>query len=197
VIKASELSHSLTHSLTHMSSNDHINVLSLMDTCQTSECSGSGAHSEERSEEEVLAIYSFLTYHKPKLLEASLEVLDKQDHHRVTQVVSQSTGRSFHLVKGTSSSSQSHTHSHTHTHTNTHTQTYLVLSNYCPCKSFTQLFSTSPRDVSMNNQGIDLMCMCKHLFAVKLATSLGRIDKQTVSDEKFMEIFKSMEQDVG
>jgi predicted nucleic acid-binding Zn finger protein len=129
--------------------------------------------------EAVLSIYSFLTHDKPKLMEAALEVLDKQDNHRIIEVISQSTGRSFHLIQGSQC------------------RKYLVLSNYCPCQSFSQLFHKSSNITNGRNISISATSspppLCKHMFAVALATSLGRLDVQHVTDANFMEIFKSVE----
>jgi predicted nucleic acid-binding Zn finger protein len=127
--------------------------------------------------DEVLSVYSFLTHDKPKLLEVALEVLDKQENHRIVQVISQSTGRSFHLIQGSQN------------------RKYLILSNFCPCQSFSQLFNkaATKSHAAMKITDAPLSALCKHMFAVSLATSLSRIDKQVVSDAQFMEIFRSVE----
>jgi predicted nucleic acid-binding Zn finger protein len=128
----------------------------------------------EINPEEVLSVYSFLTHCSPKLIEAALEVIDKQDNHRILKIVSQSTGRSFYLVQGSQ------------------IQKYLILSNYCPCPSFSQLFNKTS-NMNFENITIDQKppTPCKHLFAVSLATSLKRIDVQSVSDARFMELYQS------
>ena len=136
------------------------------------------AHQHEGEDidvDEVLSIYSFLTHDKPKLLEFALEVLDKQENHRIVEVISQSTGRSFHVIQGSQS------------------RQYLILPNFCPCQSFSQLFNKVPITSNGKISSDSITPLCKHLFAVSVATSLNRLNKQYVSDEKFMEIFRSVD----
>mmetsp|Transcript_20111 Transcript_20111/g.33875 ORF Transcript_20111/g.33875 Transcript_20111/m.33875 type:complete len:166 (+) Transcript_20111:121-618(+) len=158
-----------------MNDNNNVSLISLVDNF----LSGRISNDEEVDVEEVLSIYSFITHDKPKLIEVALEVIDKQDNHRIIQVVSESTNRSFHLVQGSRA------------------QKYLILPNYCPCQSFSHLFNhiTEPAYTGNATRRTVTQSLCKHMLAVKMATSLNRIDKRSVSDDKFMEIFKSSQRE--
>ena len=132
---------------------------------------------DEVDVDEVLSLYSFLTYDKPKLLEGALEVIDKQPNHKIIEVTCQSMKRSFFVVNGSQG------------------RQYLVLTGYCPCQSYSNLFNHQTRDNHCPSGVFQdhKVVYCKHLLAVSVATALNKIEKQVLSDVEFMEMFKSVE----
>lgn len=124
--------------------------------------------------EEVLSVYSFLTYDKPKLLETALEVIDKQENRKIVEMISESTNRSFYVVDGSQG------------------RKYLILSSYCPCQSFSFTFNKNKTN-SSNRDRVNHSFLCKHLLAISVAASLNRVDKRYLSDASFIDSFRSIE----
>lgn len=108
---------------------------------------------------EVIKGVNFILHDNRKLLESSVEILGEDAHNSgVKQYISCSCGRKCWKVQG------SHDHE------------YICLSNYCSCPSFLLQNKTAEKNI------------CKHLLAIKLATMMGTVECEIVSDERFVEL---------
>ena len=66
---------------------------------------------------------------------------------------------------------------------------YIVMKNYCPCKSYYDTFRSGQ---SLNNSSIECdsnrTYVCKHILAISLAQLFDKISTEVVSDESFVDI---------
>lgn len=111
------------------------------------------------SEQDVLKSLNFVLFDNRKFLESAVELINEDVNCTVKQFNSISCSRKCWTIKGS------------------HDTRYLCLEAFCSCPSFLNQAKQIPGKV-----------MCKHLFAIKLATVLGRISVETVSDEQFVDI---------
>ena len=115
---------------------------------------------DKASEGEILKSVSFVLYDHRKLLESAVEMMGEDAQScGVKQFASNSCGRRCWKVKGS------------------HDKDYTCLKNFCSCPSY------SMQARQTNNEVI-----CKHLLAIKLASMLGWIETELISDERFVEI---------
>ena len=103
---------------------------------------------------------SFILFDHRKLLESAVEMLgDDGQSTGVKEYVSNSCGRKFWKVRGSQD------------------REYTCLRSFCSCQSYLIQTKQATTDV-----------ICKHLLAIKIADMMGLVEKEEVTDEKFVEL---------
>mmetsp|Transcript_71722 Transcript_71722/g.140887 ORF Transcript_71722/g.140887 Transcript_71722/m.140887 type:complete len:156 (-) Transcript_71722:358-825(-) len=109
---------------------------------------------------EILKGLSFILFDHRKLLESAVEMLgDDGQSTGVKEYVSNSCGRKFWKVRGSQD------------------REYTCLRSFCSCQSYLIQTKQATTDV-----------ICKHLLAIKIADMMGLVEKEEVTDEKFVEL---------
>ena len=118
---------------------------------------------KQNGEEEIFKSLYFIFSNSTKIVEASLEILDKG-----CVTCFQCQERKFYKVKSTNMSNE-----------------YLVLMDYCPCKSYSELFKSYCNNFHLHSTG---KFLCKHILACRIAELLKKINVNIVNNERFVEI---------
>jgi predicted nucleic acid-binding Zn finger protein len=117
-------------------------------------------YDEQRgSEVEVLKSLDFALFDNRKLLESAVEMIGEDGRHSIKQFSSVSCGRKCWKVRGSQD------------------REYTCLSSFCSCPSYL-----------MQSKQASGRVLCKHLLAIKIAGMLGSVEKEEVSDERFVDL---------
>jgi predicted nucleic acid-binding Zn finger protein len=115
---------------------------------------------EKGSDVEVLRALDFILHDSRKVLEATVDTLgDDGQSHSVKEFKSISCGRKFWKVRGS------------------HDKEYTCLQSYCSCPSFLM----QARQIKHN-------ATCKHMLAVRMASMMGTMEYEEISDDRFVEL---------
>lgn len=127
---------------------------------------GQQAPCEERQRENFLRALDFILGDHEHLLDHCMDVIDSATacQKSIRKLISNTTGRSFWKVPSTNTNKSMQRQNE-----------YICTSSYCSCKSFTELAK------GISDDGL----ICKHLLAVQVATALGLIEEEAISDDKF------------
>jgi predicted nucleic acid-binding Zn finger protein len=119
--------------------------------------------SKETDNESILRLFDFVLLDNRKVLEAAVDILDNSKFS-IKKFTSESSDRSCWKVHGSQG------------------KDYMCLENFCSCQSYLQQ--------AKQHRG---RILCKHLLAVRLATSMSKINCEVISDEKFAQKFTDTE----
>ena len=114
----------------------------------------------------VLRALEFILGDHEHLLDHCMDVIDSASVSKrsIRKIISNTTGRSFWKVPSTNTNKSMQRPGE-----------YICTSAYCSCKSFAELAK------GISDDGL----ICKHLLAIQVATSLGLIEEEAVSDDTF------------
>jgi predicted nucleic acid-binding Zn finger protein len=110
-------------------------------------------------EGEILKSLDFVLFDNRKLLESAVEMIGEDGKQGIKQFSSISCGRKCWKVRGS------------------HDREYTCLSSFCSCPSYL-----------MQSKQASGRVLCKHLLAIKIAGMLGLVEKEEVSDERFVDL---------
>ena len=104
----------------------------------------------------ILRNLNFVLYDNPKLLDASIDIIDNLDN-KIIKYKSITSSREFWKVNGS------------------HGNQYLCFENFCPCQSFLQQSKSATGQT-----------YCKHILSIKLGSLFKRIVDEVISEELFI-----------